>query len=229
MLDCKSMQVKTWFAREKRSTEAFTRGRASSERAIWARTGLVVDPATRCTALGVSVNTLWARVAQPYIQRREWSENYREQKPSMMISAKFGNFDVQQSDHIPISSHFWSNGPKKANSHSLMPCPKWNIPSHGEHAASRSRGLAASTITPPHPGTPRAGQLSSPIPGQPNAAHHSKDCPSSELAPMCPESPPPLPRWWLRTPQPPLSPPPPTLLPRPSRQPPLQLAAPAWV
>jgi len=27
MLDCKNMQVKTWFAREKRSTEAFTRGR----------------------------------------------------------------------------------------------------------------------------------------------------------------------------------------------------------
>jgi len=50
MLDCKSMQVKTWFAREKRSTEAFTRARASSERAIWARTGLRVDPATRCTA-----------------------------------------------------------------------------------------------------------------------------------------------------------------------------------
>jgi len=50
MLDCKSMKVKTWFAREKRSTEAFTRGRSSSEQAIWAWTGLVVDPATRCTA-----------------------------------------------------------------------------------------------------------------------------------------------------------------------------------
>jgi len=30
---CKSMYVKTWFAREERSTEAFMTGRASSERA----------------------------------------------------------------------------------------------------------------------------------------------------------------------------------------------------
>jgi len=52
MLDFKSMKVKTWSAREKRSTDAFTRGRAGSKRAIGARPGLVVDPATRCTAQG---------------------------------------------------------------------------------------------------------------------------------------------------------------------------------
>jgi len=50
LLGCKIFQVKTWFAREKRSTEEFTRGRASSKGSLLGKTGLVVDPATSCIA-----------------------------------------------------------------------------------------------------------------------------------------------------------------------------------